>query len=133
MRRVGDPIERGRRLLAARKRAGLGQKELAKAAGISHMTVLRIENAKQEGVNYDTLQRLARVLGVQVSDLEPEAEGLAGPLIDEYLTSGIGQYDKPTDEEITWLRTQAAAFWDGMKPSVGALHEMIEFRRKHSV
>lgn len=131
MRRVGNPIERGRRLEAARKRAGLTQKQLAQAAGLNKMTVLRIEGAKTDGVNLDTLQRLARVLGVQVSDLEPESEGIAGPLVDQYLADGIGQYDKPTEEEIAWLRTQAAAFWDGMKPSIRALHEMIEFRRRN--
>jgi transcriptional regulator with XRE-family HTH domain len=51
------------RLAEARRRAGLSQNALAKAAGLSQPTILRLE----EGASFpalDTLERIARALDV---------------------------------------------------------------------
>ncbi len=54
----------GGRLAVARQRAGLSQRALAQAAGLSHGTVARLERGEGQMPRLPTLHRMARVLGV---------------------------------------------------------------------
>jgi transcriptional regulator with XRE-family HTH domain len=57
-----------------RKRKNLGQEELAAAAGVSQATISRVEKQEQTA-NIKTLAKIARALGVGLSELVP-AESL---------------------------------------------------------
>lgn len=59
----------GGRLATARRRAGLSQRGLAGAAGLSHGTVARLERGEGQVPRPATLHRMAGVLGVAADDL----------------------------------------------------------------
>jgi transcriptional regulator with XRE-family HTH domain len=65
-------------LQAARREAGLTQEGLATLAGLTRMTVQRLESGKLDP-RFSTLQELARVLGLDImlvpSPLRKELEG----------------------------------------------------------
>lgn len=64
----------GRKVEAARRRAGMTQAAVAKAAGVSRATQSRLEN-QHGGVTLPTLDRIARAIGVRLIDvLGPEAD-----------------------------------------------------------
>jgi transcriptional regulator with XRE-family HTH domain len=66
------------RLLYERASRGLSQSQLAALAGISHMTVWRIENGRAIVIRAMTVYRLAAALGVGVTALsEPIDMALA--------------------------------------------------------
>ncbi|MBB5213421.1 helix-turn-helix transcriptional regulator [Parapusillimonas granuli] len=54
-----------RELEAARKHAALTQEELAAQAGLSRMTIQRLESGKLDP-RFSTLQEIARVLGLDI-------------------------------------------------------------------
>ena len=61
------------RLREWRKLRGLTQRELANKAGVSAMTVIRLErNAASPSPTLSMLERLAQVLGIAVTDLLPK-------------------------------------------------------------
>jgi transcriptional regulator with XRE-family HTH domain len=60
-------------LLRLRKAAGLTQRALSDASGLTEMLVSRIERG-HENVEWKTLSALARGLGVSVIELIPEGE-----------------------------------------------------------
>lgn len=61
----------GQRIKAARRAAGITQKELGEKLGISFQSVAQWENDLRNP-KIETLQRLADALGVPVADLLPE-------------------------------------------------------------
>jgi DNA-binding Xre family transcriptional regulator len=76
----------GARLLAARRRQGLKQKELAAKVGIHPVTLSRIEHGTMSGVTLQVIATLADVLGISVDHLlgrkdsdavEPQPAGVA--------------------------------------------------------
>ena len=68
-----EPVGRrrflGGRLAAARRKAGLSQRSLAAAAGLSHGTVARLERGEGQAPRLATIHRMAEVLGVAPDDL----------------------------------------------------------------
>jgi DNA-binding XRE family transcriptional regulator len=77
-RRIEQVAASGRESLGAgirslRENAGLSQEELAQAADIGRITLLRIENGEQSP-RYGTLRSIAQALGVPLSEvLSPES------------------------------------------------------------
>ena len=59
----------GERIKAARKRAGLTQKELGKKLGLAYQTLAQWETGTRKP-KAETLQRLADALGVSMMDLD---------------------------------------------------------------
>jgi transcriptional regulator with XRE-family HTH domain len=57
------------RLRILRENLFLTQSELAIKAGISHITLNRLENKKQKP-SFKTIRKLAKALGVEPSDIE---------------------------------------------------------------
>lgn len=51
------------RLLELRTAKAWTQEELAKRSGVRRVTISRIENEQTKGVDFETLERLARALG----------------------------------------------------------------------
>lgn len=61
----------GRLIKAARKKAGITQKELGERLGIAYQSVAQWENDLRNP-KHETLQRIANALGVPVQQLTPE-------------------------------------------------------------
>ena len=59
----------GARLLAARRRQGLKQKDLAAKVGIHPVTLSRIEHGTMPGVTLQVIATLADALGISVDHL----------------------------------------------------------------
>ena len=55
------------RLRALRESRGLGLRELARKAGITHQALAKIESGSEPG--FSTVQRIADALGVRTDDL----------------------------------------------------------------
>jgi transcriptional regulator with XRE-family HTH domain len=84
-RKLGAAIRRHR------KAAGLGRKELAIAAGVEPSTVLRLEEAAFREPRAETLQRIARGLGIAVEELFSIAGYTDGPAdLPLYLRERVG-------------------------------------------
>ncbi|MFD4994735.1 helix-turn-helix domain-containing protein [Streptomyces buecherae] len=73
----------GQRLQIARKRRGLSQSELAKAADLSVSTVRKLEQGERTDVRLETAHQLARALGVTTTHLLTEAPTPWQPAIPE--------------------------------------------------
>lgn len=61
------PSEVGPYLVKARVVSGLSQAELAKKLGVSQPMVFKYENSEYQGVNLETLSRVAKTLGVSLN------------------------------------------------------------------
>jgi transcriptional regulator with XRE-family HTH domain len=68
----------GARIRAARKAAGFTQAELAEAVGVEPESINRIENAKLSP-SRGTLQKVAKALGVKLTDLLDDDAGVQVP------------------------------------------------------
>ena len=68
------PDEIAARLKRERKRAGMTQKQLAKAAEVHWSTVSKIEQ-QQVGVSVQMLANLAKAMGCGLHDLVPDDPG----------------------------------------------------------
>ena len=71
----------GERLRTLRDSAGLTQEQLARAANIGRVTLVRIENGEQTP-RVKTLTAVAEALGKRVSDLLVEPESLVRQMLD---------------------------------------------------
>lgn len=65
--RPRHPSEVGPYLVKARIVSGLTQSELAKKLGVSQPMVFKYENSEYQGVNLETLSRVAKILGVSLN------------------------------------------------------------------
>ncbi|UCM87540.1 helix-turn-helix domain-containing protein [Streptomyces marincola] len=59
----------GDRLRKARKRVGLSPRDLARESGVSYSLITKIEQGERQDTRWETLHRLARVLGTTTSAL----------------------------------------------------------------
>jgi transcriptional regulator with XRE-family HTH domain len=57
------------RLRELRDKRGLSQRELAAAAGVSPNTIATIETDRTKGIDFETLERLAKALRVHPREL----------------------------------------------------------------
>ncbi|MCH8987228.1 MAG: helix-turn-helix transcriptional regulator [Chloroflexi bacterium] len=64
----------GARIRQLRESTGLTQQALAQAAGIGRVTLVRIENGEQSP-RYETLESLARALGLPIRELVGRGDG----------------------------------------------------------
>jgi transcriptional regulator with XRE-family HTH domain len=64
----------GKRVLAARERAGMNQKDLAERVGMSQSRISKLERGAV-GVDYLVMWRIAQVLGVSLDNLLSGNEG----------------------------------------------------------
>jgi len=66
------------RVRELREAKGLSQRQLAAVAGITQATISNIETGRVKGVDFTTLEKLAKALGVNAALLiahEPEKRG----------------------------------------------------------
>ena len=86
----------GKRLKKVREAAGLSQRQLAKASGVSQAMISQTEAGHKEG-GLRTLEKLAHALGITFETLySPESEGSPDPgLLRDELVYEIAQTVKP--------------------------------------
>jgi transcriptional regulator with XRE-family HTH domain len=84
MHAIITPMNTGRLLRSARRRAGLSQRQLAAAAGVPQATVGRIE-AGIVSPRTDTLSTLLRAAGAELAVLPRLGEGVDRTLIRDRL------------------------------------------------
>ncbi|MGH2500600.1 MAG: helix-turn-helix domain-containing protein [Candidatus Limnocylindria bacterium] len=89
---------------AARRRAGLTQRELARRAKIPQPTIAAIESGRQEP-RYATISRLLRACGVALDFGPVLGEGLDRSLIREQLRLTPGQRLRLAAREARFLAT----------------------------
>ncbi len=79
---IGDNIKR------IRKEKGIKAKDLAKNVGVSQSMVSQWENGKREPVKFETVERIAKALNVNVYELYPAA------IFDEFPDMSINEIGK---------------------------------------
>jgi len=52
-----------------RKKLGFSQDKLSKLAGVAYNTVVKIESGENSNPTIETLQKIAKALGIRVDDL----------------------------------------------------------------
>jgi len=52
-----------------RKAKGLSQEKLARLADVANNTIVKIEAGKNKNPTLDTLQKIAKALGISINDL----------------------------------------------------------------
>ncbi len=62
----------GLKIKRFRRKAGLSQDKLSKAADVALNTIVKIESERQPNPTLDTLKKIASALGVRVGDLIAE-------------------------------------------------------------
>jgi transcriptional regulator with XRE-family HTH domain len=125
-RRKVSPL--GVNLRRVRERAGIQQSELAERAGVSRVTVARLETGAVGWARPDVVAKLAAAVGATKSDLESGEvfSTDSGELVEEYLVSPYAQIDKPSDEELRWMRSLPGLVWLGLpKPTAETIHHML--------
>lgn len=124
------PSPVGAALKRVREQAKLSQRALAEAAGVHYVTVAMLESGARQDADLETLRKLAKALGVRVSELSDS--GLlttAEDILREYAASPYAAIDKPTAEEMEWLRSLPGIVWKGFDPTPKAVHHLLEARR----
>ena len=89
----------GQRIQAARKRAGLTQKELGKRIGVSFQGIAQWEN-NLRNPKYETLQRIAEALGTTADDLKGRESSMDDD-VREILTRQLERLDEKADRLVT--------------------------------
>jgi transcriptional regulator with XRE-family HTH domain len=72
-----DPYKLGERLMLARRRQGLTQKQLEEASGVNEVTIARVERGRMPQVSQAVVYRLAVALGASLdvlTGLKPDQE-----------------------------------------------------------
>lgn len=125
------PSELGRRLKAARERAGLSQEELADLSQVNKITIARLETGFTQSANTQVATRLASALGVQPAELLGLQQSSSTViLVEKYLSSPWAAVDRPTPDEVSWLKSVPAVVWVGFAPTDRTVHEVLELHRK---
>lgn len=70
----------GERIRTARTKLGLSQVELAKRVGVSRGAIYQWESGNTQQIRHDKIPRLAAVLGISVTALQPFGGGTVAPI-----------------------------------------------------
>ncbi len=82
-----------------REEQGLSQRDLAERAGLAHSNIGRLETGFYSRPQPELLQRVARVLGIDVEDLYAEAyPGASLPQLPQYLRRAHGLPEEAATE-----------------------------------
>lgn len=130
MPRVANPkTDTGRVVLRLRKDRGWSQAELAKAAGLSKPTVQRVESGPQNAER-ETLERIAKALGVPVTELLPVHLEESKAVLDSFLGSDWGKAAQVTEAEKAWILSAPLTLWIGHQPSAYLVFRALEVYRQ---
>jgi len=117
-----------------RDRANISQDALAEKASLSRGTIAQIETFRAKATRYETIERLAKALGVTVRELTsmPQGEGPADPYIKEFLESPLAKQLQLTDNEKRWLGSLPGISWMGDAPTPMTFFYMVEALRRRN-
>jgi transcriptional regulator with XRE-family HTH domain len=105
------------------------QEELAERSGVHRTIIGKVEAGLQEGASTDTIDALARALGVLPGDLvNPLGESPITELIPELEQSRM-LMPPLSDNERAWLLSLPRAVWIGREPNAASLFHMVQARR----
>jgi transcriptional regulator with XRE-family HTH domain len=116
------PIPIGEQVRRARKRAGLTQRELASAAGLTQASISQIENGERPNPGIETIAAIERALSVSLQTV-----GTMHPSLQRFLVSPLGRSLGITDEEAAGLNR--SWFDTHEEPSDEAWYEFVRARR----
>lgn len=123
----------GQRIKAARKAAGMTQKELGDKLGLSFQSIAQWENDLRNP-KYETLERLADALDIHVSQLLGDSERkiyFSGEFyggFDEYVKNRESGYEF-TDGEIAIVRLYNSLNANGKHEAIKRIEELTEIPR----
>lgn len=104
-----------KKLVAARKRKGLTQADLAKACGVTKRTVASYETDGRKP-HPDTIRKIADILGVTVSYLKDDTAGDIMPSEEDlYIERLRNLYGEEMATEVQDLLTKSASLFAGGK------------------
>jgi len=133
MRRVKRTIRRpgpvGANLKRLRDQRDMSQRALAEKAGVHPITISKLETGVSQDADLSTIRALAGALGVHDSDITGTLAHSPAPLVDEYVQSPWASIDKPTVEELHWLRSLPGIVFRGVAPTAEAVHHLLLARR----
>lgn len=117
---------------AKRNAMGLTQVELAVKSGVNRQQLAKLETGTQQDLYGDSITRIAHALEISTDELLGLHREPISSVIAKYLASPLSAYDKPTKDEVAWLRGLGAAVWHGdLPPNEQSVHEIIVWHRKH--
>lgn len=101
--------------------------DLHAESGVARTTIATLKSGARQSVTTRTLERLARALGVKVSDLTEQAEQSFSiePYIKAFLADPIGRATRATEKELDRLRESPVTMWDVWTPTPHRLHLLI--------
>lgn len=120
-------------LRAAREQAGLSQYRLAELSGVSRPAIAGIELGRHKDVKIDTLNALAKALGVSVSHFLDDGEKKdSSPELAQFLQSEMPEVLKLTQEEVASLKCLPSNFWRGHHPTIMSYVSIVQALRQAS-
>ena len=115
------------RLRHLRYAAGIGQQDLASAAGVSRSTIANIERGEGSDIKLSNLLAIAGALGTDLSGLVGGAQSMpADKIVAAYLQSPLAEEQGLTHEERAWLQSLPTIVWRGKQPSYTTIFQMVE-------
>lgn len=108
--------------------ANVSQQQLADLSGVAKPTIANIERGIHRTAKLDTLEKLAKALKCDVSQLTGERISGDFKVIDEFLESSIARELNLDPSEIAWLR-ELRINWLNRTPSHMSILSMIEALR----
>jgi transcriptional regulator with XRE-family HTH domain len=133
---VDDDYEIGRRLRAARDRAGLSREALAYHSGVSWSAIAQVEGGRRTNLRPRTLAALARSLGVTIDYLvtgsvrtpaEVDHRALLYESDAEFLEHAISFLAEAAEREEAVLAVTSKARIRRLRAGLGALADRVEF------
>lgn len=121
----------GLNLRRLRAKLEIDQEELSEKAGVHRITITNLETGRTQGARQDTVEALAKALGVKPSELV-DSEITETPVesaIEEYRRSPWAAITQPTPAEFDWLRQTPGIFWVGLKPNPKVIDHLIQAYR----
>ncbi|MEM6533129.1 MAG: helix-turn-helix transcriptional regulator [Myxococcota bacterium] len=123
----------GETIRVRRKAAKLSQEKLAARAGISRVSLTRIENATQTPET-DTLRKIATALEMGLDELTggTVTKVTGREVLEILLDSPWKDAIQITDEERLWLTSLPSTTWYNVRPSAEIIADFLRTRRRLS-
>jgi transcriptional regulator with XRE-family HTH domain len=117
-----------------RLRGTISQRELGLLSGVSYVTIANLERGEHQAAEEGTLRKIAAALHRDVADLlESDTVARGDDLVRSYLSSPWAAIDKPTEDELEWLRAlPGIVFIDAAQSPEAVSHLLKAHRSSHT-
>jgi transcriptional regulator with XRE-family HTH domain len=131
MSKPGKPSHLAQQIKTKRLAFGWTQAYLAERADVNRQQLAKLETGRQQDLYGDSIARIAKALGSTSDELLGLNRGPVSPVVDAYLSSPLAEYDKPTKDEVAWLRGINPVVWHGDEsPDEHSVHELLVWHRR---